>query len=196
MEKKYQILSLVVGVVLIIVVLLEGVILFKQQRQIAGLIGGNKEIISTEVQKSMAEFRGETLKKSVEESKSGFIDSRNNINGVLKSVSGDVLTLDAEVLNLDEINGVDFSMQNAPAISKVKKTYTVKITKNTKIDKKPEVGDYVSIFSDKSILAVDSFDATEIKIEQTADEIKKEHEIGSEDSKGTVGKEATFGFIK
>lgn len=182
MENKQKIL-ISIGVLVIVAVVFVAVIVFRQQKQISTLtseltVDTLSKIKNEKETKALAEKASSDYVSNVaKEKRETYIKNKRSIYGIVSKIDSDKIFLNANIPDINDINKADFSGVDKPIIATVSKEYTVSITDKTKIDKKAGVGDLVNISSDKSVLEVDSFEATEVMIEKTAEELKKEQEV-------------------
>ncbi|MFZ2831688.1 MAG: hypothetical protein WAZ40_00880 [Minisyncoccia bacterium] len=117
-------------------------------------------------QEELAKLSSAEVAKSNKGIQQSIIDANKSITGEIKSITENMLLVEAVVTNIANIEQVDFSKPSN--VGFIKKTYQVTVAPETIFTKEKlaqlKVGDIIAVTSDVSVLMVDKFTAKEISL--------------------------------
>ncbi len=117
-------------------------------------------------QEELAKLSSAEVAKSNKVIQQSIIETNKSITGEIKSITENMLLVEAVVANIANIELVDFSKPSN--LGFVKKTYQVSVAPTTIFAKEKlaqlKVGDIIAVTSDVSVLMVDKFIAKEVTV--------------------------------
>lgn len=151
-NKDKTLIAIAVGCTVLITVI-GGILLYRQQKQINELRAAFDSGVS--------ESDVEKIKNDLYEQRKGdLINNKKDIVGEIKSISSDTIVIEAQI---DDINAIKTADASGPIATPIAtKTYTIEKNSKTIVEGSLRVGGIVQAFSDNSIYSADSFIATKL----------------------------------
>lgn len=155
-----------------LLILVGGVFLYKQQKQISFLL--NPSGVNKIDEAQLKKIAQNVLEEQKAVAKKDFIASYKQTFGEVKSISGDGFVVEVQVPKQEDLEKIE-DYTKPLTISNSTKQITVKKTANTVVTGTIAVGDFVNVYANVSIVGLDSFEAIKIELIPKHEPIKVEN---------------------